>query len=581
MKASESPYVADWFAISLRWAVVVGLVMALALGHEPILILVWPLALFIAWNATMTILASLNMRLPYHRYVNSAVDVVLSAGFFWMQGGLHGPASWVGLLPILTSSIYFELRGALFAALLFGSIGAVWGSLFLRDRTLPVLGWVAGVLILGATFGSIGTQLIRRLRARRREWVDGEEARRHVQSERLRAIYEMTSALTATLSYKRVLDAALDVSHSALTPMGSETTKDPLVSAVLLFRGGKLRVGSARRFTSADLRATFEGGEGILRRLFEEGEPVLAQDPGYDAELGRVIALRNCTSAYCFPLRSGLNVYGALVFAHRDANYFTPVRRDLLDIIGRQAVIAVQNARLFQDLVEEKERMVEVHEEARKKLARDLHDGPTQSVAAMAMRISMARRMLESDVDAAADELSRIEELAQQTGSEIRHMLFTLRPLILESQGLNAALKAMADKLYETFDQNVVINVDEQLAGELEIGKQGILFYIVEEAINNARKHANAANIWVRLRSFEHGVALLEVEDDGVGFDIAMINTIYDKRSSMGLINLRERAELVNGVLDIRSAPGKGTKVSVYVPLTREAADRLQQAQPH
>ena len=77
-------------------------------------------------------------------------------------------------------------------------------------------------------------------------------------------------------------------------------------------------------------------------------------------------------------------------------------------------MIAIQNARLYQDLVEEKERMIDVHEEARKKLARDLHDGPTQSVAAMAMRINIVRRLVQKDPKSALDELSRIEELAQR-----------------------------------------------------------------------------------------------------------------------------------------------------------------------
>jgi signal transduction histidine kinase len=293
-----------------------------------------------------------------------------------------------------------------------------------------------------------------------------------------------------------------------------------------------------------------------------------------------VIAFRNCTSAYCFPLRSGFNVYGAMLYAHPDPNYFNSDRRDLLDIIGRHAVIAIQNARLYQDLVEEKERMIEVHEEARKKLARDLHDGPTQSVAAMAMRINIARRMLEKNTKGVPEELIKIEELAHRTTKEIRHMLFTLRPLILESQGLSAALKAMADKMRETFNQNVVVSVDEQIAGQMEIGKQGVIFYIIEEAINNARKHANASNIWVRLRPFQQGVAVLEIEDDGVGFDVEAVNKGYENRSSLGMVNLRERSELVNGLLNIQSAIGKGTKVMVYLPSSEEAADRLQHARP-
>jgi signal transduction histidine kinase len=250
----------------------------------------------------------------------------------------------------------------------------------------------------------------------------------------------------------------------------------------------------------------------------------------------------------------------------------------VLDIIGRQSVVAIQNARLYQDLVEEKERMIDVHEEARKKLARDLHDGPTQSVAAMAMRINIVRRLVQKDPKSALDELSRIEELAQRTTKEIRHMLFTLRPLVLESQGLGAALRSMADKMRETFNQNVAITIDEKIASQMEMGKQGVIFYIIEEAVTNARKHAGAPNIWVRLGAFQPGLVLLEVEDNGLGFDVEAMNKAYDNHSSLGMVNLRERTELVNGLLNIQSVIGKGTKVQVYIPLTEEAADRLHHA---
>jgi signal transduction histidine kinase len=345
-----------------------------------------------------------------------------------------------------------------------------------------------------------------------------------------------------------------------------------------LFKGNELKIGSARRFTHADLRANLQGKDGVLKRVLDGGEAVLTRDIGYDPELGRIIALRSCSSAYCFPLRSGFNVYGAMLFAHPDQNYFNEERCGLLDIIGRQAVIAVQNARLYQDLVEEKERMVEVQEETRKKLARDLHDGPTQSVAAIAMRINLVRRMLKKDGKSAEAELQKIEELAHRTTKEVRHMLFTLRPLILESQGLTAALEAMAEKMRETFAQNVIVNVDEKIVENMEMGKQGVIFYIIEEAVNNARKHANAFHIWVRLRHFEADISLLEIEDDGGGFDMEAVNKSYDNRGSLGMINLRERTELVNGVLNIDSAHGKGTRIQVYIPLTEEAADRLHHA---
>ncbi len=580
MRTFETPYVADWFAISLRWAVMLGLVVSLALGNSLTTALAWPLVLMIVWNMGMTVLASLNTRLYYHRQVNLAADIIFSGIFFWVQGGLTGPASWVGLLPILTGAAYYEFAGALIAAGFFALFVFATTRLYSSARSSLTLLWIAGIVSLGGLFGFLGAQLMKRLRIRRVIWLEAEEKKRNFQGERLRAIYELISTLTATLSYKRVLDSALDMGYSALSPNSDESANEPLVSAVLLFRGGQLRVGSARRFTIADTRVTFDGSEGILKRVFDEGEPIFSKDIGYDPELGRVIALRTCTSVYCFPLRSGFNVYGAMLYAHPDPNYFNSDRRDLLDIIGRHAVIAIQNARLYQDLVEEKERMIEVHEEARKKLARDLHDGPTQSVAAMAMRINIARRMLEKNAKGVTEELAKIEDLAHRTTKEIRHMLFTLRPLILESQGLGAALKSMADKMRETFNQNVIINVDEQVATQMELGKQGVIFYIIEEAINNARKHANASNIWVRLQPFQEGMALLEIEDDGIGFDVEAMNKAYDKRSSLGMVNLRERAELVNGVLNIQSALGKGTKVLVYLPLTEEAADRLQHARP-
>jgi signal transduction histidine kinase len=369
----------------------------------------------------------------------------------------------------------------------------------------------------------------------------------------------------------------LNLGATALNPDPDQLLNDPLTGAVMLFNGGKLRIGSARRFTTADMRITFDAAEGILKKAIDEGDPVFVKDIGYDPELGRVVGLRNCTSGYCFPLRSGFSVYGMLLFAHPDPEYFTTERRDLLDIIGRQAVIAIQNARLYQDLVEEKERMVEIHEEARKKLARDLHDGPTQSVAAIAMRINITRRMMTKDVKSAADELAKLEELAQRTTKEIRHMLFTLRPLILESQGLVAALQSMSDKMMETYGQKVTLSIDERVTSQLEMGKQGVIFYIIEEAVNNARKHASAPVIAVSLKLMEAGIALLEIADNGMGFDVKAVTEAYDKRtsSSLGMVNLRERSELVNGLLQIESRPRKGTKVQVYIPLTEEAADRL------
>jgi signal transduction histidine kinase len=493
---------------------------------------------------------------------------------------MNGPVIWAGLLPILTGAIYFEWWGALLAAVLFSAleVASIWTgsvSTFFVRTTIAVVAITMG---LGVLFGFISHQLIAFLRKMRVTRMDEEERRIRMENERWRALYELTSKLTGSLSYRSVLDSVLDLGYIVLNPDPDAKVDERLISAVLLFNGDQLEIGASRRLTGADQRVRLDAKEGVLKRVIDEGEAALTTNVSYDPELGRMIALRNCTAAYCFALRSGLNVYGAMLFAHADPSYFDRERMDLLDMIGRQAVIAIQNARLYQDLLEEKERMIEVHEEARKKLARDLHDGPTQSVAAMAMRINLTRRMFNKDTKSALDELIKIEELAHRTTKEIRHMLFTLRPLILESQGLKAALQAMAEKMRETYSQNVVIDVSERIIEDVEMGKQGVIFYIVEEAVNNARKHAAAANIWVRFKELDPGLAMLEVQDDGIGFDVSAVNKAYDTRGSLGMINLRERTELVNGLLNVQSQSGKGTFIQVYIPLTEEAADRLHHA---
>ena len=169
----------------------------------------------------------------------------------------------------------------------------------------------------------------------------------------------------------------------------------------------------------------------------------------------------------------------------------------------------------------------------------------------------------------------KVEDLARRTTKEIRHMLFTLRPLVLESEGLAAALQSMADKMRETYNQDVILAVEPEVVAALETGKQGVIFYIAEEAVNNARKHANAGHIWVRLKPAGEELALLEIEDNGKGFNVSAVGAGYEKGSSLGMVNMRERAELVNGILQVESDEGRGTRIQLLIPLSEEAADRL------
>lgn len=387
---------------------------------------------------------------------------------------------------------------------------------------------------------------------------------------RLRSLLRMTATLNATLNYERVLEMTLDMANSALT----DAQDTQLVSVLMLFNHEDLYIAAARGLPHADMRVTFPGERGILGESLSTVQTRISNTPSGDSELKRLTAVHNCKLVVCIPLVVGLEIYGVLLFAHARDGFLTQDRIELLEAISHQAMIALQNARLYQDLEQEKERIGEIQEEARKKLARDLHDGPTQSIGAIAMRVNFARRLLTRDPEQAAGELFQIEELARRTTKEIRQMLFTLRPLVLESEGLVPALNQLSEKMRENHNQNVIIEADESVLEDMEVGKLGVIFFIVEEAVNNARKHARAKHIWVRLTR-KGDLIHLEIEDDGVGFDVSSIQSNYEQRDSLGMVNLHERAELVNGILKIDSAPGGGTRISVTVPGTIEAAERL------
>lgn len=580
MREDDSPNLVDWIVISIRWLYIVGLTLSLFRGSILSTSVYIALLVILIWNISLSTTVILNRRMRGYRYLSVAIDFFIAGFIYFVSSELGESILWVGLMPISSAALYFQLSGALLTAL---ALLLLQGSLALVLIDPENLLFHLGILILinsvyALALGFVSKRLWIKLRNLEDIEHESEQAARKAERKRNQTIYNIISTMNASLNYQRVLDSALDLAYSTFASV--EASGERLVSAVMLFTDNEnhtpvLQVGSARRFTPADMRITLPGTEGLIGRTIDQGEARLTSKVADDPELARFISLRQCRTAYFIPLRTGLETYGILLYAHPEDGYFSKERREILDIIGKQSVVAIQNAILYRDLEKEKERIVEVQEEARKKLARDLHDGPTQSVAALAMRVNYARRLIHEDVDAAIGELVRIEDLARRTTKEIRHMLFTLRPLVLESQGLIAALESMSDKMHETYDQDMIIEADSEIISQLELGKQGVIFYIAEEAVNNARKHAQAKHIWLRLRAGNDELAILEIEDDGVGFDLNILSQGYESRGSLGMVNLQERTEMVNGALEIESAEGQGTKITIIIPLSEEAAERI------
>lgn len=586
MRTYDAPFLADWYAIFFRWLTLIIASIVAGLTGWFTIFTASLVAVSASWNVILTFLAISNRRFKAHRIMNVVIDLLVAGCLFFLSGGLTGSLPWVLLLPVFTGAIYYEWKGALWMGLLTALLQFVWavfGSIYGTERFI----WLGIAVAVTAFFALISGWLAHRLLSRLREKHQAqvqqrqlveETARRH-ERDQVQKFLGLIENLSTTLDYQEVLETILDLSVAG---MGEPQQQAELMArAVLLFGQNDLSIACSRRFTPHDQKVPLPGNQGALGDALARGEPVLVEDPSRDPELSRLVGVQACQSAYCMPLMRGLDSYGILLLAHPESDFFTGERRETLELLSHQAVIAIQNARLFRDLAEEKEALISAQEETRKQLARDLHDGPTQAIAALAMRASIAAKFMDSDaLPDARKEIDQIEALARKTTNEIRHMLFTLRPLQLESQGLDAALQAMAEKMRDNYQQNVVLELDSASLARLDTNKQGVAFYLVEEAVNNARKHAKADTITVRLRSIpqDTDILLLEIADNGVGFDVNQVQTNYEKRGSLGMVNLRERTDLINGLLHVDSAPGKGTRIRIFIPLSESAIDRLQRS---
>lgn len=270
------------------------------------------------------------------------------------------------------------------------------------------------------------------------------------------------------------------------------------------------------------------------------------------------------TALACVPLVFKGQVIGVLETAHIiNETGFDARDLDLLRTLAAQAATAVANARLYQGLRAERDHVISMQEDLRKRLARDLHDGPAQVLASIAMRIDFARKLLIHEPEKADEELQGIGEQVTRVTRDVRDMLFDLRPLVLESEGLAVALERFLERFKSLGGPQM------HLLGEyrqrLPYHIEATVFAIMQEAVNNVLKHARARNCWIELREDTRAL-VATIRDDGLGFDVQAVRQGYAHRGSWGLLNMRERAALVDGILAIRGQPGTGTVISLTVP---------------
>jgi len=563
---------ARWLTILLLFPVTQFLsnerVWPVTTASSPMVILLWAyigfsllatVALFIPGTASILDLA----------YLIDLMFISLMAFFGGEQVVIFFP---LYLLPLINAAIRqppaVSLLSGIVAAVFYMAAFIGWRRVLAQDAVLTLLDYVAlGLRGLTLTFVPwITSGLAERWAENNRQSVV--EARRQAQQaltearayrDQMRSLYEVAYTLSTTVDYRQVLDATLRESRRLVAFN---------IGFVLLSSGqpDELYVAASQSLSVSDQTRRVKVGRGLAAAL-RSPEPCVVPDVSQEPDLQSFDSLKSCRSASLIPLRANLRTYGLMVVASGEAGAFSGEQIENLTALANYAIIALHNAQLIFDLKEERSKLISKEEVVRHQLARDLHDGPAQAVAAITMNVEFIKRLLERDPRRVLEELDKLSGLAKRTTYEIRTMLFELRPLVLETQGLKVTL----EQYLERFQGNsagvaILLDADGAASVQLETKTEGTLFNIIQEAMNNALKHAKAKTVWVRLRR-EGRNLIAVVQDDGIGFDMQAVMRTYEKRGSFGLLNIDERARLVGGNAEIQSVPGNGTTVTIIVPI--------------
>lgn len=202
-------------------------------------------------------------------------------------------------------------------------------------------------------------------------------------------------------------------------------------------------------------------------------------------------------------------------------------------------------------------------EAERLRIARDLHDGPAQVLADLVLKAEILDRIAQRSPEALPAELEEFRILVRNAVADMRRFMFDLRPDSLDDLGLVATMKRFSSEYQDRTGITCRFNVsgeDRRVGSQLEEA----IFRIIQEALNNVQKHANAKTVEVHL-AVQPGKVTVRIHDDGVGFDVA--NPRSGGRQQLGLIGMHERAQALGGTMALRSQPGQGVEIELEFPL--------------
>ena len=245
------------------------------------------------------------------------------------------------------------------------------------------------------------------------------------------------------------------------------------------------------------------------------------------------------------------------------ADSINETARDLSRL--QEAILAEERARAMQDRFTH---VTLAQEDERRRISRELHDGLGPSLASIGNNLRACQYIIRTDPDRCEAQLEEIAQGVKGHTQDIQELIYDLRPLALDQLGLTGAIKQQAER----FGQQAAIEATFESPQELALAPvtEVTVFRIVQECLSNIQKHAKASQVGVSLQVMDTGMEL-RITDDGRGFvqNKVVSGTV---ESGHGLLNMRERAELLGGSFSVKTSPGRGCQVILYIP-SMEAED--------
>lgn len=302
--------------------------------------------------------------------------------------------------------------------------------------------------------------------------------------------------------------------------------------------------------------------EDLVAEVIKTGEPVivpdLSQEPGV---FSNTVAKSGFQSVISVPLKSKTAVIGILTIVSRNRGCFTREDMHLLTNMSNQITMAIENARLY-----EKVQIMAVLEE-RERIAREMHDGLAQVLSYVIIKSQAARQFISSGQEPqATKQLKELETDAQEVYADVREVILGLKSMTLPQGDILSALQEYALRFSQTSGIRTEVEFSNVKLPPLPTNTELQVIRIIQEALTNVRKHAKAKHAWVRILGNSSDF-IIDIIDDGHGFNTSRIRR--GDWPKFGLQTMRERAESIMGTLDIESFRGKGTKVSLRVPLNQ------------